>query len=215
MHTTGRQPELPLGAAEQRARQPEVEVVRSSARRRTSSARVRDGRILIRLPAHLSGREADRATRDLLDRLRQRASRPAPRTSLARAVTARATRTRTGPRGDDELVARADAVALRWLADVDVRAASVHWSHRMTTRWASCTVPPGRIRVSHRLADAPAVVLDCLLLHELAHIAHTGHGPAFRALADRHPQRADVDAWLARRTHDDLRAALAMDPTRP
>lgn len=214
MHTTGQQqPSLPLGAAAEPAPQAAVEVVRSTARRRTSSARVVDGRVVIRLPAHLSDGDADRAVRDLLDKLHAKASAPAPSTPLPRHVSARPTRgarAARGPRGDRELVARADAVAGRWLADVEVAAASVRWSHRMTSRWASCTVPPGRIRVSHRLADAPEVVLDVLLLHELAHIVHSGHGPGFRALAGRHPQHGEVDAWLARRSHDQLRAALGL-----
>lgn len=190
---------------------PVIEVVRSPGRVRTSSARVRDGRIVVRLPAHLSTRDAERATDDLLTRLQAKAASPGPTSSLPRRVTpARDTRAARGPRGDDALVARADRVAATWLPDHDVRPGSVTWSHRMTTRWASITLRGRRVRVSHRLADAPAVVLDVLLLHELAHVVEGGHGPAFRALARRHPDHAEVEAWLARRTHDDLRAALGL-----
>lgn len=214
MHTSGHQPTPPTTQpSPDRPAKPLVEVVRSTARRRTSSARVRDGRIVVRLPAHLTDREASRAVTDLLARLRAKAEAVAPHSSLPRRVGSRPTREQRGPRGDRYLVARADEVAAKWLGDHGVRAASVRWSHRMTTRWASCTVPPGRIRVSHRLADAPDVVLDVLLLHELAHVVVSGHGPEFHALAGRHPQHADVDAWLARRTHDDLRIALGLPPT--
>lgn len=213
MHSSNGQQPLLSVAAGRPAGQAAIEVVRSAARHRTSSARVVDGRVVIRLPAHMSDARADRAVGELLDRLHARASAPAPSTQLPRHVAARPTRGASAardPRGDRELVVRADTVAARWLTDVDVRAASVRWSHRMTSRWASCTVPPGRIRVSHRLADAPDVVLDVLLLHELAHIVHSGHGPAFHRLAGRHPQHAEVDAWLSRRTHDELRAALGL-----
>lgn len=189
---------------------PAVEVVRSSARRRTSSASVREGRVVVRVPAHLSARAEAAAVEDLLRRLRQRAAAPAPVTRLPRSVAPRPTRQSPGPRGDRLLVARADAVAARWLATEQVRAARVDWSHRMHTRWASVTTPPGRIRISHRVADAPDEVLDNLLLHELAHLVQGGHGPAFKALVRRHPDAAAVDAWLARRTHDELRAALGL-----
>lgn len=213
MHT-GHQPPLPLATAAAAPPRPAIEVVRSAARRRTSSARVRDGRIVVRIPAHLPDDAAASTVEDLLDRLRARAAAPPPRCALPRQVAPRPTRRARGPRGDRDLVARADAVAARWLADLDVRAASVRWSHRMTSRWASCTVPPGRIRISHRVADAPDVVLDVLLLHELAHIVHSGHGAAFHALAGRHPQHREVDAWLARRTQDDLRVALGLGRAR-
>lgn len=187
-----------------------VDVVRSRGRVRSSSARVQDCRIVLRLPAHLSAAAAERTCQRLLDRLHERAAAPPPACRLPRSGPVRDTRAASGPRGDHDLVARADAVAARWLADHDVWAASVRWSHRMTTRWASITLPDRRVRLSHRLADAPDLVLDVLLLHELAHVAHSGHGAAFRALADRHPGRADADAWLARRTQDELRAALGL-----
>jgi len=189
---------------------PPVEVVRSEARRRTSSASVRHGRVVVRVPAHLSWDAEQVAVENLLRRLHERAMAPAPVTRLPRAVTLRPTRQDPGPRGDRPLVARADDVAARWLPEERVRAASVEWSHRMQTRWASCTTPPGRIRISHRVADAPDEVLDNLLLHELAHIRHSGHGAAFKALVSRHPAAAEADAWLARRTHEELRAALGL-----
>lgn len=201
---------MPGAAAGGRAGTPRVEVVRSRGRVRSSSARVQDGRVVLRLPAHLSAAAARRTCEDLLERLHARATAPSVSCALPRRVAPRPTRLAPGPRGDHDLVARADAVAARWLADHDVRPASVRWSHRMTTRWASITLPDRRARLSHRLADAPDVVLDVLLLHELAHVVHGGHGPRFRALVRRHPDHDEVDRWLARRTQDELRAALGV-----
>lgn len=166
---------------------------------------------MLRLPAHLSPAAAERTRADLLRRLHERAAAPRPACALPERTVGRDTRAQPGPRGDRHLVVRADEVAARWLGDHDVRPSSVRWSHRMTTRWASITLPDRRVRVSHRLAAAPDVVLDVLLLHELAHVVQGGHGQAFRVLADRHPDRRAVDAWLARRSHDELRAALGLD----
>lgn len=191
---------------------PPLRIVRSVARRRTSSASPRNGQIVVRVPAHLSAATEQEVVEDLLRRLHERAAAPVPATTLPPSVPARVTTGATGPRGDLALVARADEVAARWLGQV--RPASVEWSHRMTTRWASCTTPPGRIRVSHRLADAPDAVLDNILLHELAHIVEPGHGPRFRALIADDPSAGDVAAWLTGRTRAELRHALGLSPVR-
>jgi hypothetical protein len=45
----------------------------------------------------------------------------------------------------------------------------------------------GTIRISDQLRSVPVWVLDHVLLHELVHLVHHGHGPEFRQLADRHP----------------------------
>lgn len=191
-----------------------VQVVRSRRRRRTTQASVRDGVVVVRVPAHLSARQERAAVDQLLGRLHERAAAPPPATSLI-AVAPRPTRAPRGERGDPWLVARAEDVATRWLGDHDVRADHVTWSHRMHTRWASITIPPGRIRLSHRLADAPEAVVDNTLLHELAHLVHRGHGQGFRALVARDPAGPQVEAWLAARTHRELRAALGLPPTDP
>jgi predicted metal-dependent hydrolase len=51
-------------------------------------------------------------------------------------------------------------------------------------RWGSCS-SSGAIRYSWRLAMAPDFVRHAIVAHEVAHLAHMNHGPAFHALADR------------------------------
>ena len=61
------------------------------------------------------------------------------------------------------------------------------------SRWGSCTAQ-GRLMFSWRLAMAPPVVLDYVAAHEVAHLAHLDHSPAFWAMVARlHP------GWQARR----------------
>ncbi|MCP9760176.1 M48 family peptidase [Aquitalea sp. S1-19] len=48
------------------------------------------------------------------------------------------------------------------------------------TRWGSCTAA-GKVRLNWRLIQAPAFVLDYVMAHELAHLAHLNHSPAFWA----------------------------------
>lgn len=54
------------------------------------------------------------------------------------------------------------------------------------SRWGSCT-RDGRLNFSWRLAMAPALALDYVVAHEVAHLVHMDHSPRFWA----------VNAWLA------------------
>lgn len=49
------------------------------------------------------------------------------------------------------------------------------------SRWGSCT-STGRIRYNWRLVMAPDHVRLAIVAHEVAHLAHLNHGPAFYAL---------------------------------
>ena len=48
------------------------------------------------------------------------------------------------------------------------------------TRWGSCT-SEGRIRYSWRLILAPPEARRYVVAHEVAHLKHLNHGPAFKA----------------------------------
>ena len=50
------------------------------------------------------------------------------------------------------------------------------------SRWGSCT-SEGQISFSWRLILAPEEVLDYVVAHEVAHLAHLNHGPGFWRLA--------------------------------
>ncbi len=154
---------------------PELELVRSSARRRSATAFARDGRIVVQLPAGMPRAEEERMIARLVDR-----------------VTGQARARRVA--GDADLSARAARLADRYLDGV--RPASVRWSTRMARRWGSCTPTDGTIRLSDRLAAFPAYVLDYVLVHELAHLVEPGHGPAFHALVGRFPDAARAEGFL-------------------
>ncbi len=50
---------------------------------------------------------------------------------------------------------------------------------------------------SWRLVMAPDFVQDYVIAHEVAHLRHMNHAPAFWALTDRlTPHRAAATAWL-------------------
>lgn len=65
------------------------------------------------------------------------------------------------------------------------------------SRWGSCTPGRGSIRYSWRLILAPPEILDYVAAHEVAHLVHADHSPAFwgvvhQLIGDHRPYRA----WL-------------------
>lgn len=140
---------------------PPLELVRSTRRRKTATAFPRDGVVVVQLPAGLSSGEEERMISSLVGRV----------TGAARAK-------RLG--GDDELWERAAELADRYVDGV--RPTSITWSNRMRRRYGSCTPVDGTIRISSEVADWPAYARDYILVHELAHLLHADHSPAFKAV---------------------------------
>jgi predicted metal-dependent hydrolase len=75
------------------------------------------------------------------------------------------------------------------------------------SRWGSAS-RRGTCSFSWRLVMAPAAVLDYVVVHELAHLRHFGHGAAFwQIVRDAVPEADTARQWL--RAHEaELRAAL-------
>ncbi len=64
------------------------------------------------------------------------------------------------------------------------------------SRWGSCS-SDGRLSLCWRLAFAPVDVAHYVVAHEVAHIKHFDHSPAFwRAVAGLHPEWEAAKHWL-------------------
>jgi hypothetical protein len=155
---------------------PEVEVRISKRRKKTSEARWVGGRIVVSLPAHLKGESQQKTIDWLVERLLTRQ------------------RLQSGL-DNDGLLARAIELSDRYL--VGARPQSVRWVTNQTARWGSCSYYSGQIRLSHRLRVVPGWVLDSVLVHEVAHLTHPDHSPAFHKLAGAYPRHEEAGVFLA------------------
>lgn len=154
-----------------------VEVRRSARRRRTISGYPADGRIVVLVPAGLSGRAEARAVEDMVQRVR----------------TPRGRRRRGRP--DHDLMERAAVLSRKYLAG-QAQPESVRWVSNQRRRWGSCTPSEGTIRLSSSLRGMPVYVVDYVLLHELAHLLQANHGPDFWALLAGYSDLVRARAYL-------------------
>jgi predicted metal-dependent hydrolase len=153
----------------------QVEIRRSRKRVRTVTAWREGDRTIVAIPARFTRAQENEWVRRMLARLAAQERRRRP--------------------SDDELASRAADLSARYL-DGRARPTSVRWSSNQGRRWGSCTPSEGTIRISDRVRGMPRWVLDYVLLHELAHLLHAGHGPEFWAELDSYPRTLRARGFL-------------------
>lgn len=153
----------------------DVEVRRSTRRRRTVSARREAGRVVILIPASMSRREERVWVARMLEKLEAGERRRRP--------------------SDSDLLARATDLSGRYLGG-HARPSSIRWVSNQRSRWGSCTPADGSIRLSDRLRGMPAYVVDYVILHELAHLLVAGHNRDFWTLLRSYPRLERARGFL-------------------
>jgi predicted metal-dependent hydrolase len=77
-----------------------------------------------------------------------------------------------------------------------MQAPSIRWRIRpCKTIWGSCTRAKGRLTFNLYLAERSSELIEYVVVHELAHLFHAHHGPAFWALVARY-----LPDWQQRRS---------------
>lgn len=94
-------------------------------------------------------------------------------------------RTRQALNTDDALARRAEELNRQYF-DGQLTIESIRFVTNQNHRFGSCTPSTGTIRLSHRLAEMPAWVLDYVIVHELAHLLQPNHSSRFWRLVNRY-----------------------------
>ena len=148
----------------------EVEVVRSTKRRKSVSASIVDGRIVVRMPQWMTKAQEAEYVESL-------------RAKLERQHNATTT----------DLTERAAALARRYRLPAPT---SIRWVSNQRSRWGSCSPETGDIRITDRIASFPVWVVDAVIVHELAHLVEANHGRRFHELANRYPKQERAHGYL-------------------
>lgn len=143
------------------------------------SARREGDTVIVFIPGWMSDSEESRWVDEMVRRLERSEAR---RRSPART-------------GDDALRNRAAELSRRYL-EGRAEPTSVRWVPAMRTRWASCTPADATIRISERLRDVPAWVVDYVLVHELTHLLEPGHDAPFWAWVHHYPRAERAMGYL-------------------
>ena len=164
---------------------PPIRIVASRKRRRTVAARLRAGVLELLVPDWMSHAERQRWAEVMSGRLQRHAERSRP--------------------SDRRLAERAALINERHFGG-RLRWTSIAFAE-MSQLWGSCTFTSGAIRIARRAAELPEWVLDYLLVHEMAHLEHSDHGPAFRELESRYPLSERARGYLMALDHAATRGA--------
>lgn len=153
-----------------------VEVVRSTRRRRTISAQLHGDVLRISIPNWMSKKEELASVENMVKRFTRKLATDAV-----------------------DLVQRS-----RHLAKAhDLRTPNlIEWNDSLKAVWGLCTPSTGHIRLSTRLVGFPSWVLDYVIVHELAHLHVSGHGPGFWELVHRYPRAERAIGYLIAKSGD-------------
>jgi predicted metal-dependent hydrolase len=152
-----------------------IEIIRSARRRKTVSAELKNGVLVVRAPAAMSDEELAPIIQNLQKRLQKRL-RPIAQT-------------------DDELEKAARRLNRQYFSG-KLRWQSIRYVKNQNKRFGSCTPSHGTIRISDRLATMPKWVRDYVVIHELAHLQEANHGPRFWKLVNRYPLTERARGYL-------------------
>ena len=151
-----------------------VRIIASRKRRRTVAARLRSGVLELLVPASMPHVEREHWAEVMTRRLQRKAERSRP--------------------SDERLDQRARNLNARHFGG-RLRWKSIGFAE-MDRLWGSCTFTEGHIRIARRAASLPDWVLDYLLMHELAHLVHSDHGPDFHEVENLYPLTERAKGYL-------------------
>lgn len=154
----------------------QIEVVRSKKRRRTVSAQMHGDVLRVSIPSWMSKSEEATNVAEMVRRFKRKIATQ-----------------------EVDLTDRARILAKRYsLCTPD----SIEWAENLTSVWGLCTPSTKTIRMSTRLVGFPSWVLDYVIVHELAHLHVSGHGPDFWEITRRYEKTERAIGYLIAKAGD-------------
>ncbi len=145
----------------------EIRITRSPRRRKTVSARMKDGVMQVNAPAGIS----EARLRAIVERFRTKFER----------------KNRIAELREKEDLAEIAAKLNKRYFNGRISISSIKYVTNQNSRFGSCNCRRRTIRISHRLAAMPAWVRDYVIIHEMAHILEPNHGKSFYDLVSVYP----------------------------
>ena len=154
----------------------QVEVVRSKKRRRSVGAQMHGDVLRVSIPSWMSKTEEATNVAEMVRRFKRKIATQ-----------------------EVDLTDRARILAKRYsLRTPD----SIEWAENLTSVWGLCTPSTKTIRMSTRLVGFPSWVLDYVIVHELAHLHVSGHGPDFWEITRRYEKTERAIGYLIAKAGD-------------
>ena len=154
----------------------QIEVVRSKKRRRTVSAQMHGDVLRVSIPSWMSKTEEATNVAEMVRRFKRKIATQ-----------------------EVDLTDRARILAKRYsLRTPD----SIEWAENLTSVWGLCTPSTKTIRMSTRLVGFPSWVLDYVIVHELALLHVSGHGPDFCEITRRYEKTERAIGYLIAKAGD-------------
>jgi predicted metal-dependent hydrolase len=144
----------------------EIKVVRSPNRKRTVSARLSEGILVVNAPARITEKDLEKIIANFKEKLlKKKLKKELNQNQALKDIADKLNRAYFGGRLNIE---------------------SIEYSTNQNSRFGCCNTKTGRILISHRLASMPEWVRDYVIIHELAHLIIPNHSRAFQELTARY-----------------------------
>ena len=154
----------------------QIEVIRSKKRRRTVSAQMHGDVLRVSIPSWMSKSEEATNVAEMVRRFKRKIATQ-----------------------EVDLTDRARILAKRYSLPIPD---SIEWAENLTSVWGLCTPSTKTIRMSTRLIGFPSWVLDYVIVHELAHLHVSGHGPDFWEITRRYDKTERAIGYLIAKSGD-------------
>ncbi|MFA6549391.1 MAG: M48 family metallopeptidase [Candidatus Margulisiibacteriota bacterium] len=144
----------------------ETQIIRSTTRKKTISAQIKDNTFIVYAPVNFPEKELEKIIEKLRVRLVKKQKKRELNTNIdLNAIAARLNREYFGGM---------------------VKIVSIEYSINQNSVFGICNYRTRTIRISHRLSAMPEWVRDYVIVHEMAHILEPNHSPDFWNLVYRY-----------------------------